>query len=138
MSPIRRSGNARSGGALHEETTAAVGAGDSTSAGLGRPSRVSAATALASFNWTDDAIVEVAELESHLCRCKRLFFPFLALQDAFKANRPMQMVSHWYMPELTLPSGNKQPSPFDCRRTNRNIHELLDLSRLVRFFFGLD
>lgn len=68
MPPIRGGGgNARSaGGALHDEPTAAIGGGDSALAGPGRPSRVSAATALASFNWTDDAIVEVAGLGSCL------------------------------------------------------------------------
>lgn len=64
MAPVRGGGNARSAGARHEEPAATIGGGDPTSAGIGRPSRVSAATALASFNWTDDAIVEVARTRS--------------------------------------------------------------------------
>lgn len=66
MAPVRGGGNARSGGTRHEEPAATIGGGDPTSAGLGRPSRVSAATALASFNWTDDAIVEVARVVQKL------------------------------------------------------------------------
>lgn len=77
MSPVGGGGNAGSGSARHEESTAAIGGGDSAPAGLGRPSRVSAATALASFSWTDAAIVEVTgrALRSHTCSVIRCGFP---------------------------------------------------------------
>lgn len=73
MPLIRGGGNARSGGVRQEEPAAITGGGDPISAGLGRPARVSAATALASFNWTDDAIVEVtgATFEENDQMCER-------------------------------------------------------------------
>ena len=62
MAPIRGTGSTKISGLLPEEPASGAAAGASTASGRqGRPSRVSAAVALASFNWTDDAIVEVGE-----------------------------------------------------------------------------
>lgn len=67
MPPVRGGAGAKSGGTLREQSAASGSVGgdanssNPASAGHGRPSRVSAAIALASFNWTDDAIVEVSE-----------------------------------------------------------------------------
>ncbi|CBJ31042.1 hypothetical protein Esi_0229_0047 [Ectocarpus siliculosus] len=67
MSPVRGGGRRGKGrgpaSSLPEEAAAAGGNGGNPgpgSSGQRRPSRISSAIALASFNWTDDAIVEVA------------------------------------------------------------------------------
>lgn len=69
MAPIRGGGGTKSGDDLHKNQAAAKSVGGdadrgnlaSAPAGHSRPSRISSAIALASFNWTDDVIVEVGE-----------------------------------------------------------------------------